>query len=156
MSSFLGKKAPEFSLQNGNFKNISLSNHFKVSNVLLLFYPLSFSNVCTKELCQTRDNLKFYDALDTSVIAISVDSVFVQRAFKASQNLNFEVLSDFNKEVSKTYGAFYDSYFGMNGVSKRAAFIIDKEGIVRYEEILEDSELLPNFFNIQSVLSELA
>ncbi len=149
------KKAPIFNLQNANFEFISNENYKGEKNLLVLFYPLAFSSVCTEELCTTRDNMKIYNSLDAEVIAISVDSLFVQKAFKASQNLNFELLSDFNKEASKKFGCFYEDYYGMHGVSKRSAFVIDKQGIVRYEEVHDQDDVIPDFNKIQSVLSEL-
>jgi len=153
--SLLGSKAPAFNLQNDSFDYISLNNYLGNRNVLILFYPLAFSKVCTKELCLTRDNMKIYNSLDAEVLAISVDSIFVQKAFKRSQNFNFELLSDFNKEVSRLYNSFYDEYFGMKGVSKRSAFVIDKEGIVNYEEIHDKDNQIPDFKNIQKALIEL-
>ena len=98
--------------------------------------------------------MKLYEALDAEVIGISVDSFFTLREFKKSQNLNFTLLSDFNKEVMKKYDAHYDDYFGMRGVAKRSAYIIDKEGIIRYAEVLEDSGKLPDFEAIQKTLQE--
>ncbi len=153
--SLLGKKAPVFKLQNGNFEFINLEDYKGNRNVVLLFYPLAFSGVCTEELCSIRDNMKIYESLDAEVIAISVDSLFVQKAFKQAQNLNFELLSDFNKEVSKLYNTIYEDFYGMIGVSKRSAFIIDKEGMVRFEEILDTDDVLPNFYEIQKILAGL-
>lgn len=152
--SLLGLKAPELNLQNGNFEYINLSNS-KDSNIVLLFYPLAFSSVCTTELCSVRDNMKIYNSLNAKVYAVSVDSLFVQKAFKQSQNLNFELLSDFNKIASTSFGCLNSNYFGMIGVSKRAAFVIDKKGMLRYEEILERDDVLPNFSKIQNTLVQL-
>ena len=153
--SLVGKKAPEINLQNGTFEVVSLSDFQGTRNVVVLFYPLAFSSVCTEELCSVRDNMKIYNSLNAEVLGISVDSLFVQKAFKQAQNLNFELLSDFNKEVSRSYECIYEDYFGMKGVSKRAAFVIDKEGIVRYEEIQDKDDVIPNFTAIQKVLSEI-
>lgn len=153
--SLLGKKAPSIKLQNGNFEFINIEDYKGKRNIVVLFYPLAFSSVCTEELCSIRDNMKIYNSLDAEVIAISVDSLFVQKAFKNAQNLNFHLLSDFNKEVSKSYNAFYEDYFGMLGVSKRSAFVIDKEGVVRYEEIRDRDDIIPDFNEIQNVLAEL-
>ena len=111
--------------------------------------------MCTAELCSTRDNLKIYESFNAEVLGISIDSFFVQKAFKESQNLNFQLLSDFNKEASMGYGVLYEDFFGMKGVAKRSAFVIDKEGIVRYSEVLEDSSEIPNFDAIQNTLSGL-
>lgn len=147
--------APEFKLQNTERDFVQLLDYRDKRNVLLLFYPLAFSGVCTTELCSTRDNLKIYESFDAEVLGISIDSFFVQKAFKESQNLNFQLLSDFNKEVSKAYGVLYEDYFGMKGVAKRSAFVIDKRGIIRYAEILEDSSKIPDFDLIQNALSKL-
>lgn len=151
----VNEQAPDFKLQNTEKEFISLSDFKGEKNVVLLFYPLAFSSVCTKELCSARDNMKLYDSLDAEVIGISVDSFFTLKAFKESQNLNFTLLSDFNKEVSEKYGVLYEDFFGMKGVSKRSAFVIDKEGIVRYAEVLDDASEVPDFNAIQSVLAGL-
>lgn len=116
-------KAPKFTLKNTQKEDVSLYDINEGSNVILLFFPLAFSGVCTKELCSTRDNLKIYNSLDAKVIGISVDSFFSLKAFKEANNLNFMLLSDFNKEVSKSYGVLYDDFYGMHGVSKRAVFV---------------------------------
>jgi peroxiredoxin len=151
----IGDTAPDFKLQDTEKEFVSLSGFKGDKNVLLLFYPLAFSGVCTKELCSTRDNMKIYESLDAEVIGISVDSFFTQKAFKEAQNLNFTLLSDFNKEASQKYDAFYEDFFGMQGVSKRSAYVIDKEGRVRYAEVLEDASQVPDFNAIQECLSEL-
>ena len=148
-------KAPDFKLQNTQRDFVKLSDYKGDRNLVLLFYPLAFSSVCTTELCSTRDNLKIYEAFDAEVIGISIDSFFVQRAFKESQNLNFQLLSDFNKEAADSYGILYEDFFGMRGVAKRSAFVIDKEGLIKYAEVLEDSSNIPDFEAIQKTLSEL-
>ena len=148
-------KAPEFTLQNTDGKEVSLSDFRGDHNVVLLFCPLAFSSTCTEELCTTRDNMKLYESMDARVIGISVDSFFALKEFKKAQNLNFTLLSDFNKEVSSDYGVLYDDFFGMKGVSKRASFVIDREGMVRFREVLEDAGKLPDFKAIQRVLDEL-
>ncbi len=155
MSIKVNDKAPDFKLQNTNRDFVQLSDYIGKKNVLLLFYPLAFSSVCTSELCSTRDNLKIYDAFNAEVLGVSIDSFFVQKAFKDSQNLNFQLLSDFNKEAAKSYGVLYEDFFGMKGVAKRSAFIINKEGVVKYAEVLEHSSDVPNFDAIQNVLSDL-
>lgn len=148
-------KAQDFSLQDTNGQKVSLSNFEGSKNVVLIFFPLAFSGVCTKELCSIRDNLKIYDSLDAEVIGISVDSFFTLRAYKESNNLNFSLLSDFNKEVSKKYDTMYEDYYGMKGVPKRSVFVINKEGRVVYQEILEDSDEMPQFDKVQEVLAGL-
>ena len=151
----VGQTAPEFTLTDTEKKAISLAD-FKGKNVLLLFFPLAFTGTCTAELCATRDDIVSYNTANAQVLAISVDSIFTLGKFKAEQNLNFPLLSDFNKEVSSAYGSLYDSFvFDMKGVSKRSAFVIDKEGVVRYSEVLEKAADLPNFVAIKDVLSKL-
>ncbi len=125
-------------------------------DVLILFFPLAFTGVCTEELCSTRDSLSVYEGLNTTVLAISVDSLFSLDQFKKQQNYNFDLLSDFNKTVSKNYGAFYEQFvLGMEGVSKRAAFVVDKEGVIAYAEVLEDAGQQPDFVAIKATLEQL-
>ena len=144
----VGDLAPEFSLVDTEKQPRKLSD-FKGQNVLLLFFPLAFTSVCTKELCGVRDNLKMYEGMNAQPLGISVDSLFSLARFKEDQNLNFPLLSDFNKTASKDYGALYQNWFGMQGVSKRAAFLIDGEGRVRYAEVLENADDVPDFDQIQ-------
>lgn len=149
-----GDIAPEFTLYDSEKNAISLSE-LKGNNVLLLFFPLAFTSVCTAELCSVRDNIGKYDNVHVKVVGISVDSMYVLAKFKEEQHLNFPLLSDFNKEVSEKYGCLYPVFGGwMKGVSKRAAFVIDKNGLIQYAEILENAKDLPNFENIQSVLQK--
>ena len=156
MSTQTNTLAPDFTLQNTNGDEISLSSFKGDKNVVLLFFPLAFTGTCTKELCTTRDNMKLYDSLDAEVIAISVDSFFTLNEFKKNQNLNFMLLSDFNREVAEKYNVLYDDFFGMEGVAKRSAFVIDKEGAIQYQEILEDAGELPDFKKIQETLNNIA
>ncbi len=152
----VGDKAPHFSLRNTKTEPVSLSD-FEGQNVLLLFFPLAFTGVCTDELCTTNDNLKVYEKLNTQILAISVDSLFTLEKFKAENNLNFPLLSDFNKDVSRAYGALYANFvLDMNGVSKRSAFVIDKEGVIKYAEVLESAGDLPNFSEIKAVLEQIS
>ncbi|MEX0595437.1 MAG: redoxin domain-containing protein, partial [Candidatus Paceibacterota bacterium] len=120
------KKAPDFTLKDTTNAEVSLSDFKGKSNVVLLFFPLAFSSVCTKELCSTRDNLKIYNSLNAEVFGISVDSFFTLKAFKEANNINFPLLSDFNKEVSESYGVLNNDFFGMRGVSNRSVFVINK------------------------------
>lgn len=149
------EKASNFTLKDTNNEDVTLDSFKGKKNVVLLFFPLAFSGVCTKELCSTRDNLKIYNSLDAEVLAISIDSFFTLKAFKEANNLNFKLLSDFNKEVSAQYNSLYEDYFGMKGVSKRSVFVINKEGMVVHQEILEDSGKIPNLAKVQEVLASL-
>ena len=148
-----GQVAPAFSLYNSEKKIVSLAD-YKGKNILILFFPLAFSSVCTAELCAVRDSISFYNNINTAVLGISVDSLYTLAAFKADQHLSFPLLSDFNKEVSTEYGALYETFgYGMKGVSKRAAFIVDAEGKVVYAEVLENAGQQPNFEAIKTVLA---
>ena len=151
----IGQKAPNFNLPDQDKNMVSLEG-LKGKNVVLLFFPAAFTGVCTKEMCQTRDELSFYNGLNAQVLAISVDMVYTLTKFKEEQKLNFPLLSDFNKEVSTAYGAIYDTWnFGMKGVSKRSSFVIDKEGILRFAEVLDVAGDYPNFDGIKKTLSSL-
>lgn len=155
MSLKAGQYAPLFTLYNSEKQEVDLSS-FKGKNVLLLFFPLAFTSVCTKELCEVRDSISFYNNIKATVLGISVDSVYTLAKYKEEQRLNFSLLSDFNKEVSNAYGSLYEKFgFGMKGVSKRSAFVLDKEGILRYAEVLENAGELPNFERIRDILEKL-
>lgn len=152
----VGQPAPNFTLFSSDKQAITLSEQ-KGNSVLLLFFPLAFTSVCTAELCSVRDNLKQYENMNAKVFGISVDSPQTLARFKEDQNLNFPLLSDFNKEVSKEYDCLYEIFaMNMKGVSKRAAFVIDKQGIIQYAEVLENAGLQPNFEAIQQSLKALA
>lgn len=155
MSITVGQVAPSFTLVNTEKKEVNLSD-FKGSNVLLLFFPLAFTGTCTKELCSVRDNIAIYNNANAQVFGISVDSTFALAKYKEEQNLNFELLSDFNKTAATAYGSIYDNFIGwMQGVAKRSAFVIDKSGIVQYAEVLENAGDLPNFEAINKTLASL-
>ena len=155
MATEVGGKAPQFTLVGSDTKEVSLSD-YNGKNVVLLFFPMAFTGVCTDELCSMRDDIATYQGLDAEILAVSVDSPFTLAKFKEDQNLNFPLLSDFNKDVSEAYGAIYDEFvFGLKGVSKRSAFVIDKEGTVRYAEVLENAGELPNFEAVKETLSGL-
>ena len=151
----VGQAAPDFSLRD-NERNVVTLSEQKGKNVVLVFFPLAFTGTCTKELCSIRDSIGIYGDLNAQVYGISVDSLFSLNKFKQEQNLNFPLLSDFNKVASTAYDSIYAHFFNdMDGVSKRSAFVIDKEGIVRYAEVLENALELPNFEAIQICLQEL-
>ena len=151
----IGQPAPDFTLYDSTKNKITLSD-MKGQNVLLLFFPLAFTSTCTAELCSIRDNISFYNNVNAKVFGISVDSLHTLAKFKSEQSLNFSLLSDFNKEASALYGSLYEMFsYNMKGVSKRSAFVIDKDGIVRYAEVLENASEQPNFKNITLLLEGL-
>jgi peroxiredoxin len=154
----IGQQAPDFSLFASMKEKITLSDFKGNKNVLLLFFPQAFTGVCTKELCAIRDDISRYQNTAAEVIGISVDSVFTLAKFKEEQQLNFPLLSDFNKEVSTLYHTIYESFtdMGMKGVSKRSAFLIDKQGVIQYAEVLDNAGEVPNFEKINQVLSGLS
>jgi peroxiredoxin len=156
MAITVGSKAPDFSLVSDSKETVNLSD-YRGKNLVVLFYPLAFTGVCTTELCTMRDDIANYNNMNADIVAISVDSPFVLEQFKAAQNLNFPLLSDFNKTASKDYDSLYDEFpaFGMKGVSKRSAFVIDKEGVVKYQEVCASPGDLPNFEAIKVTLSEI-
>lgn len=148
--------APDFTLFNQNKEQVNLSA-LKGQPIVLLFFPLAFTGVCTKELCQVRDEMAQFNKLNAKVYGISVDSLFSLAKFKEEQGFNFDLLSDFNKEVSAAYQTIYaDFVFGMKGVSKRSAFVIDAEGRIQYAEVLEDAGQIPDFNAILSVLDKIS
>jgi peroxiredoxin len=152
----IGQPAPAFSLFDSDKKKCSLEG-LKGKKILLLFFPAAFTGTCTKELCSVRDNISNYNGLDAQVFGISVDSVYTLAKYREEQQLNFPLLSDFNKEASRDYGSIYETFaYEMRGVSKRSAFIIDREGVIRYAEVLEDATQVPDFEAIRETLEKIA
>ncbi len=125
---------------------------------MILFFPLAFTGVCTKELCSIRDNYNRYSTDQLQVIGISVDSVYSLQKYKEEQHYQFPLLSDFNKYASNAYGCIYGSFTAMDmqGVSKRSAFLIDKKGVVQYAEVLENAGDLPDFEAIDKKIAALS
>lgn len=145
MSLPIGQQAPQFTLTATDRKPVSLSD-FKGKKVVLHFFPFAFTGTCTTQLCTMRDNFGYYEGQNAVILGISVDSPFTLLKFKQEYNYQFELLSDFNKEVSPAYGAFYDVFaLGLKGVSKRAAFVIDEDQKIIYAEVLEVATDLPDF-----------
>ncbi len=159
MSLQIGDVAPNFTLRNTSNETVTLSDFKGKSNVVLLFFPAVGTGVCEKELCSTRDSMKDYENLDAQVFGISVDSPFSQKLWVDKHKFNFALLSDFNKEVAPAYGAFYELWLAgkwdLKGVAKRAAFVIDKNGLVQYTEVLENAGEEPNYNAVQETLKKL-
>ena len=151
-----GDQAPTFKLIDTEKNEVSLEDYMG-KNLVVLFFPLAFTGVCTTELCGVRDDISNYQNLGTDVVAISVDTPFSLGKFRAEQNLNFPMLSDFNREAMTAYGAMYDEFvLGMKGVAKRSAFVIDGDGLIQYAEVLESAGDLPNFEAIKETLASMS
>jgi peroxiredoxin len=151
----IGQAAPDFTLYASDKTEITLSG-LKGQNILLLFFPLAFTSTCTAELCSVRDTISWYNKVNAKVFGISVDSLHSLARFKEDLQLNFTLLSDFNKEISKLYGSLYEQFgYGMKGVGKRSAFVIDKQGVIRYAEVLENAGLVPDFTAIKKTIEQL-
>ena len=151
----VGQQAPDFSLKSNKMQDVKLSE-LRGNKVLLLFVPLAFTGVCTKELCGMRDSLKEYEGLDCKVFGLSTDSPFALDAWAKEQGYQFPLLSDYNRETAREYGALYEDLMGFKGVCKRSAFVIDRDGVLRYAEVLADARNLPNFDAIKDCLKQLS
>lgn len=150
-----GTKAPAFTLKSKNaegLQDVSLSDHLGNKKTVLLFFPLAFTSVCMKEMCDVSQSLSAYADLNAAVYGISVDSPFAQEEMAKVDGLKFPLLSDFNKDVSAAYDVLYADLLGFKGVSKRSAFVIDEDGIIIYSESAEDPHDLPNFDAIKTAL----
>jgi peroxiredoxin len=147
-----GSPAPQFTLVSSALKEVSLAD-FEGKKVVLHFFPMAFTGVCTAQLCTMRDSFGYYDGLNATILGISVDSPFTLAKFKEENNYQFELLSDFNKEASTAYNAIYEEFaFGLRGVSKRAAFVIDEGQNIIYAEVLESAGDLPDFEDIAAAV----
>ena len=156
MTITVGQQAPDLALPRQPGQDpVRLSDYRGEKNVVLLFFPLAWSPVCTNELTATRDDYAQYADLDAEVLGISVDSPFVLQAWASEQGLPFPLLSDFNKQASADYDVLYEDLLGLQGVSKRAAFVVDKEGTIRYAEVCPSPKELPDLEAVRSTLREL-
>lgn len=153
-----GVEAPDFTLSStGSEEDVTLSSFKGKSNVLLLFHPLAFTGVCTDEFCAIRDTyFEQFKNLNAEVFGISVDSTFSQKAWSDANNYPISFLADFNKSVTTDYEILDNDFFGMVGVAKRSAFLIDKEGIIRYATSSDDPTVVPDFELIKSELEKLS
>lgn len=151
----VGQKAPNFNLPDHDKNMVALETQ-KGKNVLLLFFPAAFTGVCTKEMCETSKELSFYNGMNANVYGISVDMSFSLGKFREANNINFHLLSDFNKEAISAYDIRNENFaVGFKGVAKRASFVIDKKGIVRFAEVLPNPGDYPNFDGIKKTLESL-
>lgn len=154
MSVDVGSQAPDFTLMNHERQPVTLSQQ-RGRPVVLAFFPAAFSSVCEKELCTFRDSLDRLNRANAQVYGISVDTFFALKAFHDQQRLTFPLLSDFNKDVIRAYGAFNEDMIGLKGIAKRSTFVIDKDGVVRHREVLEDARNEPDYQKVFDTLASL-
>ncbi|MDE2697960.1 MAG: redoxin domain-containing protein [Gemmatimonadota bacterium] len=155
----VGDQAPDFTLKSksgDDMNDISLSDYRDNKNVVILFFPLAYTGVCTDEMCSVSSGLADYDALDAQVLGISVDSPFAQEAWAEKEGITIPLLSDFDKEVSAAYGSQFEDLIGFKGVAKRSAFVVDKSGVVRFASVSDDPTELPDFDAIKACLQALS
>jgi len=151
----VGDKFIDFELPDQNLNKVRLSDYVGKKNIVLAFYFLDFTSVCTNEMCTFDRFLNELEKLDATVFGISVDSPFSHKAFAEKYNIKYPLLSDFNREVIEKYGVVHDEMFGFKRVGKRAVFIIDKQGIIRYKWVTENPRNEPNYEEIKQVLAKL-
>ena len=158
MAISVGTKAPDFTLKSKNAEgvsDISLSSNIGQKNTIILFFPLAFTGVCTTELCDVTAGLSQYSDLNADVIGISVDSPFAQEAWAQKENIGITLASDLNKKTAADYGVLLDDLLGFGATSARAAFVVDKDGVVQYSEQTPTPKDLPNFDAIKETLKGL-
>ena len=154
----VGSKAPDFTLKSKNstgLVDVKLSNNFGKKNTVLLFFPLAFTGVCTTEMCDVTAGISAYASLNAEVVGISVDSPFAQEAWAQKEKIGITLVSDLNKTVTKEYDVVFPGLAGIGDTSARAAFVIDKQGIVQYSEQTPTPKDLPNLSAVKAALAEL-
>lgn len=155
MPAEVGSTAPDFTLLNQDREPVTLSHQIKSGPIVLAFFPAAFSGTCTKEMCTFRDSTDELNALSAKVIGISVDTFFALKAWADAEKPNFPLLSDFNKEVITQYGVVNENMIGLRGIAKRAVFVVDRAGTVRYREVLDDARNEPDYGKMKQALAGL-
>ena len=155
MSIDVGAKAPDFELPNEDREPVKLSEQLKSGPVVLAFFPAAFSSVCTTEMCKFRDSASDLNKVGAKVLGVSVDTFFALKAWKDAEKLNFPLLSDFNKTVTAQYDVLNPDMIGLKGIAKRSVFVIDKSGVVRHKEVLEDARNEPDYGKVKQALASL-
>ncbi len=150
----VGMTAPDFTLLNQDRVPVSLGAQ-RGQPVVLAFFPAAFSATCVEDMCTLRDQFGALSTARAKVFGISVDTFFALKAFQAAERLPFPLLCDFNKQVIHDYGVFNEDMIGLHGIAKRAVFVLDREGVVRHREVLEDARLLPDYAKVISTLEAL-
>jgi glutaredoxin-dependent peroxiredoxin len=152
----IGSKAPDFTLKSKNaegFKDITLSANFGQKQTVLVFFPMAYTSVCTKEMCDVSSGLADYEKLGASVIGISVDSALTQEVWAKTNNIGITLVSDLNKTTAKAYGVIFPMFLGMGDTSARAVFVIGKDGVIKYAEQTPTPKDLPNFAAVKAALA---
>ncbi len=155
MAAEVGSKAPDFTLVNQDRENVTLSQELVNGNVVLAFFPGAFSGTCTKEVCNFRDTMSNFSKMNAKVLGISTDTFFALKAWDEQQRLGFPLLSDYNKEVINTYGVVNPDMIGLKNIAKRAVFVVDGSGVIRYREVLEDARNEPDYTRLNEALGQL-
>jgi glutaredoxin-dependent peroxiredoxin len=158
MALSVGSKAPDFTLkskQASGLVDVKLSNNFGKKNTVLLFFPAAFTGVCTQEMCDITAGLSAYSGLNAEVIALSVDTPFAQEAWAQKEKISLTIASDLNKEVTRKYDVLFPMLAGIGDTSARAAFVIDKNGVIQYSEQTPTPKDLPNFAAVKEALAKL-
>ena len=154
----VGSKAPDFTLKSKNatgLVDVKLSNNFGKKNTVLLFFPLAFTGVCTTEMCDITAGLSQYTGLNADVIGVSVDSPFAQEAWAQKEKIGITLASDLNKSTTKAYGVEFPMLAGVGDTSARAAFVIDRNGVIQYSEQTPTPKDLPKFDQVKTALARL-
>jgi peroxiredoxin len=155
MAAEVGSKAPDFTLMNQDREPVRLSDQFGKANLILAFFPAAFSGTCTKEMCTLRDSMSQLSGLDARVYGISTDTFFALKAWGDEQKLGFPLLSDYNKAAIKAYDVANPDMIGLKDIARRAVFVIDKKGVVRYREVVEDARNEPDYEKLKKALAAL-
>jgi glutaredoxin-dependent peroxiredoxin len=151
----VGAKAPDFTLPNQNRQPVTLSEQLKKGPVVLAFFPGAFSGTCTSELCTFRDSSSELNTVGATVVGVSTDTFFALKAWADAQKFTFPLLSDYNREVLGQYGVVNPDMIGLKNIAKRAVFVIDRNGIVRYREVLDDARNEPDYAKIKQTVATL-
>jgi len=152
----VGSQAPEFTLVDQDRESVTLSAELKRGNVVLAFFPGAFSGTCTKEMCNFRETMSHFKSANAHVLGVSTDTFFALKAWRDQQHFEFQLLSDYNKDVITAYDVVNPDMIGLKNIAKRAVFVIDTSGIVRYREVLDDARNEPDYGKLREALTKLA
>jgi peroxiredoxin len=155
MSVDVGAKAPDFTLPDQDREPVTLSERLKKGPVVLAFFPAAFSSVCTTEMCTFRDSAAALNKVNAQVLGVSTDTFFALKAWGDAEKLGFPLLSDYNKSIIRQYGVVNPDMIGLKDIAKRAVFVIDRNGVVRHREVLDDARNEPDYGKVTQALAAL-